>query len=335
MGLSLGLLLIALNGPLAWRILHLPKPSPPPLWYERYVMTAYFAYLSAALYFAAGLLIGTMLGIWQTFGAIWLVASVGLGLVAVGIPSRRFVVRHIDIPIPRLHGSLQGLRIAQLTDLHVGPFTREKRLSKWVHACNREQPDLVVLTGDFVSHAAQGTEVLRKGLSALRAQRGIYAVLGNHDHFGESGDEVAQVLDSIQCRVLRNEHVLLTEHLAIAGVDDTWRELADVGAALETIPTRVTTVLLAHDPEVFVSVVKDDHDVQLQISGHLHGGQLAIPFLGRRGSILQAFRARYIQGLYREGAKHLYLSAGLGTTGIPMRIGMPSELPIIRLIAAQ
>ncbi len=328
---------VGFNGAIVLRIRWLPKPDPPPVWFERYVIGAFFVYAVVGLYFAPGLIVLWAVSAPDWVGAAALFVCVLLSLRANGIPYRPVAVRRISIPIRGLPEALEGLTLAQMTDTHAGPFVGERTLRRWVAMVNREQVDYVCLTGDLIASGAGFVTLLGTTLSGLQAKRGILAVMGNHDYFEpRKGAAMIEMLETIGAKVLINDHIVVDGGLAIAGIGDTWRKekdlKADIPRTVNAVADGLPIVLLAHDPETFEGAA--EHGVDLQLSGHLHGGQLAIPFLGRRGSPL-AWLTPFVQGIYRIGDSVMYLSAGLGTTGAPIRIGMMAELPIITLIRAQ
>jgi predicted MPP superfamily phosphohydrolase len=159
-------------------------------------------------------------------------------------------------------------------------------------------------------------------------------IMGNHDYFGE-GEPLVSLLKARGARVLRNEGVVVDRgegaKLYLAGIDDTWTKRANLDAALADRPTGVPTVLLAHDPDRFPNAVA--RNVEVVLSGHTHGGQIAMPFLGR---FINASKLahRFHIGLYESGDSTLYVHGGLGTTGPPMRLGVAPSIALIRLRAA-
>ena len=268
--------------------------------------------------------------------AVGAVAAAGLGAFSLYEPHELEITR-VDIPLRRLPADLDGFRIAQLSDLHFRPFTTEAEISGAVSAVNALQPDLVVLTGDFVSMATFGDARASAGhittcaqlLTALRAAHGALAVLGNHD-IGTDPMVVAGSLQEHRIPVLRNRAVPL-EHksavLWIAGLDDGEYGLADIPRALAGVPAGMPVVLLAHEPDLADPVSR--YAVDLQISGHSHGGQITVPLLGP--PYLPRLGQKYWRGLYRVGNLQLYTNRGIGTIGLPMRFGSPPEVTLFTL----
>src|SRR5205823_9100323 len=154
---------------------------------------------------------------------------------------------------------------------------------------------------------------------------GVFACLGNHDYFGDA-ERLVAALEAAGVRVLRNQWQLVgggDQRIVIAGVDDTWAGRADLPRALARRPADVFTLLLAHDPDLFEEAAA--HAVPLTLSGHTHGGQLAVPFAAQRWNLARLI-TRFTAGLYRDGKSVLYVNRGAGTTGPPIRLGVPSEI---------
>ena len=333
----LGLVFVGANAPMVLRVWFLPRPDPPPVWFERYVIWGFFGLAVLCLWFTPGALALWLLALPLSAGWAWLAASAALAALAVGVPARWVRVRRLDVPIPSLPSAFDGVTIAQLTDLHVGPFVSRRRIRRWVALANELRPDFVFLTGDLIATGERFIEPLEDALAELRPVVATYAVMGNHDYFGHAGDAMIAMFERLDVQLLRNESRVVRREgaeIVIAGVDDSWRRLDDLDAALAGVrPTETPVLLLAHDPALFPKAAA--RGVALQVSGHIHGGQLAIPFLGRRGAVLRLFSMPWIYGLYRQGRSQLYLGAGLGTTGAPIRVGMPSEVALLRLRPAE
>jgi predicted MPP superfamily phosphohydrolase len=259
---------------------------------------------------------------------------VGLALAAYGILVRRrwFVIDRVDVPVRGLDPRLDGFRIVQLSDLHVGALTPRAWADRWVAAANAERADLAVVTGDMVTSGVDFHDDIAASLGALRAPLGAIVSMGNHDYFGE-GEPLVSRLRERGCVVLRNEGRTL-EHrgarLHLAAIDDTWTRRADIDRALAERPEGVPVVLLAHEPAMFDEAAA--RGVALTLSGHTHGGQVAIPFFGRRAS-LSHLTNRYHVGLYASGDATLYVHPGLGTTGPPIRIGVAPAVTVLTLRA--
>jgi len=253
-------------------------------------------------------------------------------LAGVDAVLRRPRVRRRNVKIANLPRQFDGYRIGQLSDVHCGPHTPPERVAQWVERLNELDLDLMTVTGDLITSGSSYVATVSKVLGGLRARDGVFACMGNHDYFTD-GEHFVRELSEAGLTVLRNQGVLVEREgarLYVAGVDDTWTERHDVAQALADRPASVPTVLLAHDPNLFVEA--KTHNVELTLSGHTHGGQLAIP--GFRRLSLARFITEFTGGLYRRGSSWLYVNRGAGTTGPPVRIGAPAELAVLTLRSA-
>jgi predicted MPP superfamily phosphohydrolase len=249
--------------------------------------------------------------------------ALSAGVLAVSGRPRlvRRTVKIVDLP-----PELDGYRIGHISDVHCGRDTSPARVATWVRRLNALDLDLIAVTGDLITSGAEYVDPVADALGGLRARDGVYACMGNHDYFTD-GDRVALALERNGLTVLRNRGVTVRGGLHIAGVDDTWTSRDDIEAALETRPPAAPVVLLAHDPNLFPAAMA--HDVDLMLSGHTHGGQLAVP--GVRRLSLARFITEFTAGLYRRGRSSLYVNRGAGTTGPPVRLGAPAELAVLTL----
>jgi predicted MPP superfamily phosphohydrolase len=258
----------------------------------------------------------------------------GLVVCGYGILVRRKVFRVVerDVAVPGLDPRLDGLRIAQLSDLHIGTLTPLSWGLAWSRAANRRDPDLAVVTGDMVTSGTDFHADVAEVVGALRAKRGVFASMGNHDYFGE-GEPLVSMLRAKGVGVLRNDGVVIEKDgakLWLAAIDDTWTRRDDVARAMLGRPEGASSVLLAHDPTRFDAAA--DAGADLVLSGHTHGGQIAMPFFYRALN-LAVFSYKYSVGIYRRGRSVLYVHPGLGTTGPPMRLGVAPEVAILVLRA--
>jgi uncharacterized protein len=242
----------------------------------------------------------------------------------------RFIVNHERIWLNGLPSAFDGLRVVQISDIHHGLFLPKEWLVEAVRQANRLNPDLVALTGDFVTYSRRNIGPAAEILGRLRARCGVYAVLGNHD-FRVDADAVTRALRRQYIDVLRNRHIALGfggESLYLAGVDD-YGYGADVRRATKGIPRDAATVLLAHNPRIISLASRNG--VSLVLSGHTHGGQVNIPLLGTvYGRSPQ--RLRYKIGWDRLGATQIYVSRGIGTIVLPWRLRCPAEITSLELL---
>jgi predicted MPP superfamily phosphohydrolase len=224
---------------------------------------------------------------------------------------------------------LHGLRVALLSDIHMGCHMEGADLKEVCSRLAAFTPDLVCLAGDLVN--SRPTEVLpfADALPALSPPLGVFAVPGNHDHYWEPTlASWEQTLGRCGVTVLRNRGVRIHRQghsLWVAGVDDLLESTADVDAALAGRRPGEPAILLSHHPDVFPLAVRKQ--VDLTLAGHTHGGQIKLA--GR--TLCKQSKLGYDEGLYAHGASHLYVSRGVGVCYLPVRIGAGAEIPIIEL----
>jgi len=235
----------------------------------------------------------------------------------------------VTLPIQGLPGGLDGFRIALLSDFHLYPTTRLAFIQEVVDTARKLDPDLVVLTGDFVQQDAEAIFDLAPVLAGLNASHGVFCVLGNHDHW-KGPHLVRKGLEKEGLQVLHNQGLLLSHQgsqLYLAGVDDCWSGKPDLPAAMRGHADNVPTILLSHEPDP-VEQYADDDRVTVQLSGHSHGGQVRIPGLG--SPFLPPFGRKYDMGLFRVRNTWLYTNRGIGVTA-PIRLNCRPELTELTL----
>jgi uncharacterized protein len=265
------------------------------------------------------------------------------GLVAVGVdatvfePNRPRIVRK-NVSLSRWPERLNGFTIALLSDFHYDPHFSAHPLKAAIGIVNELRPDLIALTGDFVSmslfdsddeKAAAAAEPCADLLRQMRAPNGLWAVMGNHDYFTDPM-RVTGALEERGIKVLANESVPFERDGArfwLAGVKDVLGDIADLDKTLHDVPTDEATVVLAHEPDFADAAAR--YRVDLQLSGHSHGGQVRLPMLPPL--YLPRLAKKYVWGLYRLGPLTLYTNAGLGTLGIPVRWNCPPEITLLTL----
>ena len=273
-------------------------------------------------------------------------AAAGVGVAALGAGGygaliERFQVtsERVRLTLPRLPEAFQGLKVVQLSDLHFGPYTGETELHRAVEQCNAFGPDLAVITGDFITSAMWGRPVHQHDnadhcarlLSDIRAPLGIFACFGNHD-VAVPPREMNRIIAEHKIQPLRNGAAALERdgaRLWVAGVDDVLYAQADLDRTLARTPRDEFTLLLAHEPD-YADHTKA-YPVDLQLSGHSHGGQVTVPFVG--GLYYPPLARRYPRGLYRVGNLQLYTNRGVGTILVPMRLGSPPEVTLFTLFS--
>jgi len=260
--------------------------------------------------------------------------AAGAALAWAGwIEPRRLVTVRRTLELPRWPASLDGTRLGVLSDIHAGaPHAGTAAIARAVERLNGAAPDVILLLGDFIdAHPLWGGRVtpeqIARELAALRAPHGVLAVLGNHD-WKQAGDRMWRALADAGIEVLENRSVRAGD-FHVAGLADLRCRRPDLPSALAGVPPEAPVILLAHDPDVFPYV---PDRVALTLSGHLHGGQVAIPVL-RRPALPSRYGERYARGHVVEDARHLYVTSGLGTSGLPLRLLAPPEVVILELVS--
>ena len=258
-------------------------------------------------------------------------------LIAPNFPR---VIRQ-DILLRRWPSRLDGFTIALLSDFHYDPVFSIHPIRHAVAKVNDLHPDLVVLTGDFVSfpsfgdvnEAAAKAEPCAELLKQIRSPHGLWAIMGNHDAATDP-DHITAALQKNGIQVLNNESVAIERdggRFWLGGVDDILDGAPDLHGTLQKVPPLEPLVLLAHEPDFADRVAR--HPVDLQLSGHTHGGQIRLPFLPPL--FLPELGRKYLAGLYRIGNLQLYTNVGLGTINIPARLNCPPEITLLTIRRVQ
>jgi predicted MPP superfamily phosphohydrolase len=247
---------------------------------------------------------------------------------ATFIEPQWLAVERVNVPLPGMPADLNGFTIVQLSDLHRGPEVTQEDLARAVTLALQQEADLVVLTGDYVSDSAAYAFSCADALSPLLASGDVLACLGNHDHWTDA-DTVAGALAGAGLTVLRNTAREVADGLWVAAVDDVWERYADLEKALEEVPAGAEVVLLAHEPD-YADEVAADGRVSLQLSGHSHGGQVRLPFIGP--PLLPYLGRKYPAGLYRVGGMWLYVNRGVGLISPPVRFNCRPEVTQLTLV---
>jgi hypothetical protein len=275
---------------------------------------------------------------------IRLAAAAGVAAIAADTaliePNRPRIVRQ-EIALRRWPARLDGFTIAQLSDFHYDPYFSGHPLHAAIRLVNNLHPDLIVFTGDFVSvplfndteardrKAAFAAEPCARLLQQMQAPHGRWAVLGNHD-CGTDPEVVTKAAQNQGIQVLVNQSVPIETNGArfwLGGVNDVITGNPDLDVTLDPVPGDEATVLLAHEPDFADHVAR--HPVDLQLSGHSHGGQVRIPLVGPL--YLPEMGRKYVWGRYAVGSLTLYTNPGLGTFGLPVRWNCPPEITLLTL----
>lgn len=263
-------------------------------------------------------------------GGAVLATMAGGTVNALAVEPRWVKLTYPTIRIRNLPPAWDGVRIAHVTDIHLGNLISMDYVNKIVAITNAASADLLVLTGDYVSQTKAINSSLTEALTKLHAPMGKLAVLGNHDHW-TNAPAVEAMLAAAGITVLINSHRILDRHgekLCIAGVDDLWEGRQLLGPALGGVAEDVPRILLSHNPD-YAEQIPSHPRVDLMLSGHTHGGQVKIPFGPR--PVLPIRYAKYAAGLVTGPHCQVYTSCGLGMIRIPVRFNCRPELPIITL----
>jgi predicted MPP superfamily phosphohydrolase len=257
---------------------------------------------------------------------------------ATVVEPRRLRVRRVDVEVEGWPAALDDLKIALVADLHAGaPQVDEGRVEQVVAAVNRARPDIVALLGDYIDPAvALGKrvepEAVARRLGELEAPLGSFAVLGNHD-WENDGDRVRHALREQLIDVLENDAAsvhLAGEVVWIVGLADAHEREPDLGTPFAMVPGSAPLVVLSHNPDVFPQLPARP---LLTLAGHTHGGQVNVPVV-RDIVTPSKYGDRYAGGLFRDGARVMYVSRGIGTSGYPVRFRAAPEIVLLRVHVA-
>ncbi len=243
----------------------------------------------------------------------------------------QLVVEHHPIRLRRLPAALDRLRIVHLSDIHHSPTTGRAQIERAVRAANSLDADIIALTGDYISHEREYAAPCAEMLGRLRARCGVYAVLGNHDHWTDAA-LITDLFRAEGIKVLINEGMRFEYQDAsfwLAGVDDTMVGLEDLSLALAGSCADEMKLVLAHNPTILRRAARAG--VDLVLSGHTHGGQIA--WRSERSSSGRP-RRRMLRGLGRRGDTQIYVTRGLGTSIVPLRYGCRPEVSLLELRCA-
>jgi len=267
-----------------------------------------------------------------------------------------FRIRNVNLRFPNLPEKFHGLRIVQISDLHLGSWASTDPMKEVSEMIEELSPDVVLFTGDLVNFTTKEAYRFKSILKRIKARYGVYAILGNHDYGDyvawpdEAGreqnmEDLYRFYDQIGWKLLRNDHHILTrgeDKLAIVGVENwssnsRFRSAGDLEKAIQGAEDIPFKILLSHDPSHWESEVSRDYpDIDLTLSGHTHGFQFGVEFRNFKWSLAQ-YMYKYWAGLYSvstpEKDQFLYVNRGLGMVGYPGRVGILPEITLISLEA--
>jgi uncharacterized protein len=257
------------------------------------------------------------------------VIGTGFGIVR----RNQFRLSEVNIPVPNLPKDLDGLRIVQVTDIHLSQFLGEQEFARAIDMANETLANLALVTGDLITRRGDPLDACLRQLARLRADAGVLGCLGNHEVYALAQDYVTAQGRRIGIEFLRLQSKLLRfggAAINFAGVDYQRMHSRYLAGADRLIVPGALNVLLSHNPDVFPVAAAQGYD--LTIAGHTHGGQVDFEILHQHLDVARYFTP-YVRGLYRTEKSSVYVSTGLGTIGVPVRIGAPPEVSLLRLCA--
>ncbi len=269
----------------------------------------------------------------QAAGATLAIAPV-VGTTLGIIGRNQFRLSEIKIPIPNLPKDLNGLKMVQITDIHLSPFLSAGQFARAIDMANETKAHLVLVTGDLITRMGDPLDACLAQLARLRGEAGMLGCMGNHEVYTGTEDYVHEQGRRIGIDFLRGERRSLrfgSATINFAGVDyQNFHHPYLVGAESLVVPDQLN-ILLSHNPDVFPKAARMGFD--LTIAGHTHGGQVNFEILHRNVNVALAFTP-FVRGLYQRGKASVYVSSGIGTIGVPVRVGAPAEVSLIELCAS-
>lgn len=306
------------------------------------VLAAGLSLLPASVFAEAGGSLGSAGIVWNSFGEVTRLGFAGIGLTFLygyTIGQRRIRTRRFDIPVPNLPPALDGLSIAQISDIHMGLNLEREQLAGYVDRINDLDADVICITGDMIDSARTDLDAFLPTFARLRARYGVVAILGNHDHAAGAERVVEALRHHTDFTLLRDQHLPLyvgDATLHVLGLDDRgldWARGLRLDPVLNDlhaeIPSGEPVLLLVHRPDTFEHAAK--LGIPLTLSGHTHGGQIGIPWFRGRSLNPSRVLTEFDRGLFRRGASFLYTNPGLGVTSQKLRLATPREITLFRL----
>lgn len=272
----------------------------------------------------------------KVFGATILI----LGLVAVYsffIEPARLVVHREDLRIPHWSAELNGFKVVAISDIHGGAkYIDEEKIRRLVRLANEQNPDLIVLLGDYVSQKSgknsdlkMPSETIAANLRGFQAKHGVYAVIGNHDWWYDE-QKVRGAFEAAGIKVLENETIQFDANgktITLWGIEDNWKKRSVPIEPFEKIPVKQNILALTHNPD---SLLKAPREIALMFAGHTHGGQFKFPIYGGLALVNDP---RFMEGFCTVDGKNVYVTTGVGTSGPAVRFRVPPEIAVISLYA--
>ncbi len=259
------------------------------------------------------------------------VAVTGFGMF---IQRREFRLREVNLPLAGLPKDLDGLRLVQLSDIHLSPFLTEQELQYVIGMANETKAHIALVTGDLISNPGDPVDACLRHLTRLKSDAGIWGCLGNHETYAGVEDYTAKAGARLGIQFLRQQNQELRfggSVLNLGGVDYQKRTAAYLPGAEKLLRPGTTNLLLSHNPDVFPVAAKQGW--QGVIAGHTHGGQINVEILHQSVNVARFFTP-FVYGLYRRPGSSIYVTRGIGTIGMPVRLGAPPEVALIKLCAS-
>ncbi|HXM34748.1 MAG TPA: metallophosphoesterase [Pyrinomonadaceae bacterium] len=270
----------------------------------------------------------------SSLAAAPLIAVSATSAYASLIEPHNYEITETDIFIRDLPGRFEGFRITQITDVHHSRIVGIEQVRRVVQLAQNTKPDLFVLTGDYTTTYRRYVEPCAETLGALNAPEGVWAILGNHDHYTDP-ELTTRALEGHKITVLNNANTIIKrgpDAIQLAGIDDWSWNGTDWKRALYGLNPRRPIVLLSHQPSVFD--LDEARAASLILSGHTHGGQIKLPVIGAPARFVTQ-HLKYASGLFKRVESQLYVSRGTGVIGLPVRLGVKPEIAVLRLRQAR
>ena len=270
-------------------------------------------------------------------------------IYGIEIGRYNYKINKIDLKFTNLPQSFNGLKIVQISDLHIGSYNKDyKEIEKIVKIVNNQDADLLIFTGDLVNNFASELNGYIPILQKLHAAIGKYSILGNHDYGDYSSwinqqekiknlEEIKEAQKETGFKLLLNNSIKIkrdNEEITIIGTENwglpPFHQYGDLTKSMANVDTNSFKILLTHDPTYWDSTVVKKTNIELTLAGHTHGMQFGISFAGKRWSPAQ-YMYKHWGGLYEINNQYLYVNTGIGVIGIPGRVGMPPEITVVTL----
>ena len=249
------------------------------------------------------------------------------------VSRNRIEMKQVDIRLPGLPEAIDGLRIAQISDIHRGAFFSRRELDRAVGMINETRPHVAVVTGDLISFRGDPLDDCVSSLRQLRSDAGTFGCMGNHETYSGSTEYLTRLGMDSGIRFLRRHAIVLRfngVNINLAGLDYQSLRQPYLNGMKELMVPDAINVLLQHNPDVFETAAAMGWD--LTLAGHTHGGQITVEILSEQLNLAR-FYTPYVYGLYTSGNRAIYVNGGLGTVGVPVRVGVPPEVSVLRLCA--